>query len=193
MKISRIKNRISEAATEACGYSPLTKVVSEEEINRILEQESGWIPVSERLPEEHDSMFIKFKGTKKWSTAMFERKSDEVIVTVVNDAGRTVTTSAHTTDGKWRCDLVRIHGYRIVAWMPLPGPYRVRAENAQPEETPLTEQKQTDADRIRSMTDEELALTVMCPADITGGDTKCDQYHNCRKCTLDWLQRESEE
>ena len=32
MKISRIKNRISEAATEACGYSPLTKVVSEEEI-----------------------------------------------------------------------------------------------------------------------------------------------------------------
>lgn len=52
--------------------------------------------------------------------------------------------------------------------------------------------KQTNADRIRSMTDEELALTVMCPADITGGDTKCDQYHNCRKCTLDWLQRESE-
>lgn len=52
MKISRIKNQISEAATEACGYSPLTKVVSEEEINRILEQESGWIPVSERLPEE---------------------------------------------------------------------------------------------------------------------------------------------
>ena len=35
MKISRIKNRISEAATEACGYSPLTKVVSGEEINRI--------------------------------------------------------------------------------------------------------------------------------------------------------------
>lgn len=53
--------------------------------------------------------------------------------------------------------------------------------------------KQTNADRIRSMTDEELALAVMCPADITGGDTKCDQYHNCRKCTLDWLQRESEE
>lgn len=50
MSISRIKNRISEAVTEACGYSPLTKVVSEEEINRILEQESGWIPCSERLP-----------------------------------------------------------------------------------------------------------------------------------------------
>ena len=104
-------------------------MISEEEVNRILEQESGWIPCSERLPEEHDSMFIKFKGTKKWSTAMFERKSDEVIVTVADDAGRTVTTSAHTTDGKWRCDLVRIHGYRIVAWMPLPEPYMESEES----------------------------------------------------------------
>lgn len=52
MEMSRIKNRITESLTEACGYSPLTKVISEEEINRILEQESGWIPVSERLPEE---------------------------------------------------------------------------------------------------------------------------------------------
>ena len=38
MEMSRIKNRITESLTEACGYSPLTKVVSEEEINRILEQ-----------------------------------------------------------------------------------------------------------------------------------------------------------
>jgi hypothetical protein len=56
----------------------------------------------------------------------------------------------------------------------------------------MAKKPQTNADRIRSMTDEELALAVMCPADITGGDTKCDQYGNCRKCTLDWLQRESE-
>lgn len=50
MKISRIRSRIVKSLIEACGYSPLTKVVSEEEINRILEQESGWIPCSERLP-----------------------------------------------------------------------------------------------------------------------------------------------
>lgn len=55
------------------------------------------------------------------------------------------------------------------------------------------EKPKTNADRIRSMTDEELALAVMCPADIMGGDTKCDRYGNCRKCALDWLQRESEE
>lgn len=129
--IEKIRQRIAAVAKEACGYAPLTRVISEAEVKEILEQEAktgGWIPCSERLPEEHDSMFIKFKGTKKWSTAMFERKSDEVIVTVADDAGRTVTTSAHTTDGKWWCDLVRIHGYRIVAWMPLPEPYRESEE-----------------------------------------------------------------
>lgn len=59
MEMSGIKSRIAESLTEACGYSPLTRVVSEEEINRILEQESGWIPCSERLPEdpEENSLF----------------------------------------------------------------------------------------------------------------------------------------
>lgn len=49
--------------------------------------------------------------------------------------------------------------------------------------------KQTNADRIRCMNDEELAFVVMCPADITGGDTECDQHHTCYECTLDWLRR----
>lgn len=30
------------------------------------EKENGWILVSERLPEEHDSIFAKFKGTDNW-------------------------------------------------------------------------------------------------------------------------------
>ena len=48
---------------------------------------------------------------------------------------------------------------------------------------------QTNADRIRSMNDEELAFVVMCPADITGGDTECDQHRTCYEHTLDWLRR----
>lgn len=51
----------------------------------------------------------------------------------------------------------------------------------------------TNGDRIRSLTDEELASVVMCPADITLRDTECDQHNNCMECTLDWLQRESED
>ena len=177
MLINRIKNRISEAATEACGYSPLTKVVSEEEINRILEQESGWIPCSERLPEERDSMFARFKGTKKWSPYMFMKVSDDVIVAVENGIGQAVTTYAHTTDGKWECDLVKINGYRVIAWMPLPEPYSAD-----------TEKPQTNADRIRSMTDEELAEWFdTVTKDVLGGSTWN------KKGWLKWLRAESEE
>lgn len=51
---------------------------------------------------------------------------------------------------------------------------------------------QTNADRIRSMTDEELA-------DLLGSDPWCDAYcwtdgveSSCRDCILEWLKKESE-
>ena len=53
--------------------------------------------------------------------------------------------------------------------------------------------KQTNADRIRSMTDEELAMAIMCPAEFTGSDKVCDFSHDCKDCTLAWLQKESED
>ena len=135
MKMSRIKNRISETVTEACGYSPLTKVISEEEINRILEQESGWIPCSERLPEEpeENSLFewkcleVYFVTTKYGSNAQ-----DKVY------PFRAFWNGINFTDGMNILD--------VIAWMPLPEPYSADAEKLQ-----------TNADRIRSMTDEELA------------------------------------
>lgn len=54
------------------------------------------------------------------------------------------------------------------------------------------DRKQTNADRIRSMTDEELAMAIMCPAEFTGSDKVCDFSHDCKDCTLAWLQKESE-
>lgn len=51
------------------------------------EKENGWIPVSEGLPEEHDSIFAKFKGTDNWKRGMFEKTSKYVIATVVFDDG----------------------------------------------------------------------------------------------------------
>lgn len=77
MSISRIKNRISEAATEACGYSPLTKVVSEEEINRILEQESGWIPVDEQIPNTDKYILVSFE------TLLFQISEDMKLMKMV--------------------------------------------------------------------------------------------------------------
>lgn len=87
------------------------------------EKENGWIPVSERLPEEHDSIFAKFKGTGNWKRGMFEKTSKYVISTVVFDDGTVLVEQAHTTDGIWRTDK-KVLGGTVVAWMDYPKPYK---------------------------------------------------------------------
>jgi hypothetical protein len=47
------------------------------------------------------------------------------------------------------------------------------------------------------MSDEELAMAIMCPAEYDLSFNKecgCagDMNRNCQKCTLDWLQSEAE-
>lgn len=180
MLISRIKNRISEAATEACGHSPLTKVVSEEEINRILEQESGWIPVSEQIPNTDKYILVSFENFTIPDIGRYETDEDGNGAFYPGDDDKSYVK----------------YGLFVNAWMPLPEPYRVSAENAQPEETPLTEKPQTNADRIRSMTDEEL-LDFLCSIEtyeqgsvktIEGGVAMCSVTE-----VEQWLKAESEE
>ena len=71
----------------------------------------------------------------------------------------------------------------VTAWMPLPEPYQ---EGEPP--------KQTNADRIRSMTDEELAIHMMCPNEMGAAEIECDKSDscNCYECLLNWLREESE-
>lgn len=61
----------------------------------------------------------------------------------------------------------------------------------------LKEQKkpQTNADRIRSMTDEDLAVSMMCPNENGLAEIDCDKNDNCNcyECLLKWLRAESEE
>ena len=92
--------------------SRLVKEVAEE-------YNGGWIACSERLPEEHDSMFAKLKGTDKWSDAMFEKISDDVNTTVEFDDGTRKTMTLHTNDGKWNTNN-RIIKFNVIAWQPLP-------------------------------------------------------------------------
>ena len=90
----------------------------------------GWIPVEERLPEEHLTMFAKFKDTPRWSKAMFEKESGEVVVTIEADKGRKIVTHARTYDGQWGCDLLRWNNtYRVTAWRPFPEPYRGKEDD----------------------------------------------------------------
>ena len=91
---------------------------------------NGWISCSVSMPEERDSMFAQFKGTRRWNDSMFEKISEEVNVTVSSENGHKVTTHAYTTDGKWKCDLLRFNtGYRIIAWQPLPQPYQPKGDH----------------------------------------------------------------
>lgn len=182
MEMSGIKSRIAESLTEACGYSPLTKVISEEEVNRILAEEEktgGWIPVTERLPEDDKYIMISFKNSTLPDIGRYEADKD----------GNGVFYPGDDEKSYVEYDLF------VNAWMPLPEPYRVSAENAQPEETPLTEQPQTNADRIRSMTDEEL-LDFLCSIEtyeqgsvktIEGGVAMCSVTE-----VEQWLKAESE-
>ena len=47
----------------------------------------------------------------------------------------------------------------------------------------------TNADRIRSMSDEELAEVIMCPHD---SDPDICGSNNCVKCCADWLRQPAE-
>ena len=58
--------------------------------------------------------------------------------------------------------------------------------------------KQTNADRIRNMSDEELAESNLCPHMVNwkkGNYDTCAHPNGkdgCKKCMLDWLQSEAE-
>lgn len=81
----------------------------------------NWIV--DELPNEHDSIFSKYKNSPKFNpVTMFIKCSDDVLVTIEHKGDRFVG-SARTLDGKWRNDYLRWHiDAKVVAWMPYPKP-----------------------------------------------------------------------
>lgn len=63
-----------------------------------------WIPVSDRLPPEHDTIFAKLKGTDRWRDAMFAKASDDVRVVWRFEDGTRSVGHSHTMDGVWECE-----------------------------------------------------------------------------------------
>lgn len=82
-----------------------------------------WIPVSEKLPEEHDSIFAKLYGTDKWDSKLHRTVSNRVLVTVQRDDGTRFVKESHTRDGEW-ADEKKCINCKVVAWSPLPSPYK---------------------------------------------------------------------
>ena len=84
-----------------------------------LLKEQNWIKCSDKMPEEQETMFAKFKGTDKWSPAMFAQSSEDVRVVIVFADGTRRVSHSHTIDGKWECEKSPVK--RIVThWMPNP-------------------------------------------------------------------------
>ena len=84
-----------------------------------------WIPVSERLPEEYDSVFVELYGTDKWDDTLWRTRSKRVLVTIEHESGIRSVTESYITDGKWTLGKrATLSKYKVVAWMPLPNPYK---------------------------------------------------------------------
>lgn len=96
------------------------------QINEKIAERLRWIPVTERLPEEHDSIFAKLKGTDEWKAGMFGGVSDYVLVTIEHEGSVLEKCQvAKTIDGKWENSFLRaFSNARVIAWMPFPKPYK---------------------------------------------------------------------
>ena len=92
-------------------------------ITKTLEQESRWIPVSERFPEEDNC------------TGSGVQFSDDVLMSVLNIVDEEdFIDFGHTIDGEWYSivEKKRIqNGFDVIAWMPLPQPYKGESEDAE--------------------------------------------------------------
>lgn len=53
----------------------------------------------------------------------------------------------------------------------------------------------TNGDRIRGMSNEELAVTLMCPNEMGMAEIDCDHSddNNCCQCLLSWLNQPEQE
>lgn len=105
--------------------TPIDKIQVEIDPNSVAQvgeseqKKSEWISVKDRMPEERESIFAKFKGTDKWRPAMFERSSEDVrIIEVFEDGTRRVHHS-HTIDGKWANEMKGLKR-TVTHWMPNP-------------------------------------------------------------------------
>lgn len=107
-KLRRQNGELRDAAAD------VTRLAAEAAVER------DWISVEDRLPEEHDSIFAKAYGTKRWADGMFRTISDEVLACVAFEDGHETTMTLRTHDGAWA--LSSIHRGHVTHWMPLPEP-----------------------------------------------------------------------
>lgn len=179
--IDAIKNEIASKATEAHVYRENIRVISEKELNNILEtaeKDSGWVQVTQKLPEVDKN----------------------VRVTAVMNGGKIATGMGwyNRFMKRWKVCFDEDDAFywgEVLAWK------EIIDEPYQPKDLKKGS-AMTNADRVRSMTDEELAVFLMCPYDTAGNtedimpcildgkDPEFVEPGRCKECTMKWLNRE---
>lgn len=86
-----------------------------------MDDDPGWISVTERMPDEHESLFARYKGTDKWFNGMFMTISDLVIICAEYENGERIVKTANTTEGIWKVK-DSFYPCRVTHWIPLPNP-----------------------------------------------------------------------
>lgn len=90
-----------------------------------IKKAKQWIPVSERMPEEHDIMISKdVKRLDLRNSWMYEKCSDEVEITIEIFEGKRIVSVSKTYDGKWIHPIVSYLCGKVIAWRELPEPYQ---------------------------------------------------------------------
>ena len=137
-----------------------------------------WIPVQERLPESEGYILLSFDNSTLPDVGRYEVGSDGSGAFYLGDDDNSCVS----------------YGLFVNAWMPLPERYEADAKDI------LTEKPQTNEDRIRSMTDEELAemLSTVSQHCVVYLSDKMNCRHSncdtgCKNNIKKWLQKEMEE
>lgn len=190
----KMKQRIRIAATNACEYTLMTKVVSEEELKNIIDDvaagyNNGWIPCSERMPENEQEVGITYirRDYKTGETLYLTARAfyeDGTLTTEDSGYGWGETDNWKYCEEKDACIIPErwyegvsfteefgIVDMPVIAWRPLLEPYQPNAVRP----------KKTNFDRCcESM--EAMAQII----DIAKTGWTKDQI-------MEWLQSEAEE
>ena len=73
-----------------------------------------------------------------------------------------------------------------------PMQYGYKVEECNHTDCPYRTEPITNADRIRAMSDEELAEIIACPKGLFDRMDCLDDHRDCNHCALEWLKQPAE-
>lgn len=139
--IEEIKNRRNFWISKASKYDAIKdemntdicdgKAMELEVVMKMIQEQpktDEWIPCSESMPEEHEEQQpIIDSATLAEIDVRYYTVSDRVQVTIEDETGRRFVCDDCTVNGRWY-NFNEDLGFEVLAWQPLPEPWRGEAD-----------------------------------------------------------------